>query len=86
MGWNKNSYKLSDKSYFKLRQIISSIAKTWKKVLRENQSDRSNLVLLYHQMLKNRHTLGTEKMNPIVMKKWIIISSKVKIPTSRIYF
>ena len=46
----KISYELSDKSYFKWRQIISSIPKTWKNVLKENQSDSSNLVLLDHQL------------------------------------
>ena len=30
----KISYELSDKSYFKWRQIISSIPKTWKKLLK----------------------------------------------------
>ena len=56
-------YELSDKSYFKWRQIISSIPKTWKKLLKENQSDISNLVLLDHQLLKNNRTLGIEKVN-----------------------
>ena len=59
----KISYELSDKSYFKWRQIISSIPKTWKKLLKENQSDISNLVLLDHQLLKNNRTLGIEKVN-----------------------
>ena len=45
--------------------------KTWKKVLKENQSDTSNLVLYDHQLLRNNRTLGIEKVN---------------IPTSGIYF
>ena len=81
----KISYELSDKSYFKWRQIISSIPKTWKKLLKENQIDSSNLVLLDHQLLKNNRTLGIEKMNSKEIYS-IIISSKVNIPTSRIYF
>ena len=81
----KISYNLSDKSYFKWRQIVNSIPKTWKKVLKENQSDSSNLVLLDHQLLKNNRTLGIEKMNSKEIYS-IIISSKVNIPTSRIYF
>ena len=56
----KVTYELSDKSYFKWRQIINSVPKTWKKILKENQSDSSNLVLLDHQLLKN-NTLGIEK-------------------------
>ena len=40
----KISYNLNDKSYFKWRQIVNSIPKTWKKVLKESQSDTSNLV------------------------------------------
>ena len=35
----KVTYELSDKSYFKWRQIINSVSKTWKKILKENQSD-----------------------------------------------
>ena len=35
----KVTYELSDKSYFKWRQIINSVPKTWKKILTENQSD-----------------------------------------------
>ena len=35
----KVTYELSDKSYFKWRQIINSVLKTWKKILKENQSD-----------------------------------------------
>ena len=68
----KISYNLSDKSYFKWRQIVNSIPKTWKKVLKENQSDSSNLVLLDH----NNCTLGIEKMNSKEIYS-IIISSKV---------
>ena len=76
----KITYELSDKSYFKQRQIISSIPKTWK-----NQSVSSNLVLLDHQLLKNNRALGVENMNSKEIYS-IIISSKVNIPTSRIYF
>ena len=57
----KVTYQLSDKSYFKWKQIINSVSKTWKKILKENQSESSNLVLLDHQLLKNDCTLGTEK-------------------------
>ena len=51
-------------------------------VLKENQSDISNLVLLDHQLLKNNRTPGIEKKNPKEIYS-IIISSKVNIPTSR---
>ena len=81
----KVTYELSDKSYFKWRQIINSVPKTWKKILKENQSDSSNLVLLDHQLLKNNRTLGIEKMNSKEIYS-IIISSKVNIPTPRTYF
>ena len=57
----KITYELSDQSYFKWRQIINSIPKTWKKLLRENQSDSSNLALLDLQLLKNNRTLGIKK-------------------------
>ena len=56
-----------------------------KLILKENQSDSSNLVLLDHQLLKNNGTLGIEKMNFKEIYS-IIISSKVNIPTSRTYF
>ena len=81
----KISYNHCDKSYFKWRQIVNSISKTWKKLLKENQSDSSNLVLLDHQLLKNNRTLGIEKMNPKEIYS-TIMSSKVNIPASRIYF
>ena len=81
----KVTYELSDKSYFKWRQIINSVPKTWKKILKENQSDSSNLVLLDHQLLKNNRTLGIEKMNSKEIYS-INISSKVYIITSRTYF
>ena len=55
------------------------------KSTQRNQSDSSNLVLLDHQLLNNNCTLGIEKMNPKEIY-YIIISSKVNIPTSRIYF
>ena len=55
------------------------------KILKENQSDSSNLVLLDHQLLKNNHTLGIEKMNSKEIYS-INISSKVNILTSRTYF
>ena len=38
-------------------------SKLGKKVLKENQSDSLNLVLLDHQFLQNNRTLGIEKMN-----------------------
>ena len=81
----KITYELSDQSYFKWRQIINSIPKTWKKLLKENQSDSSNLVLLDHQLLKNNRTLGIEKMNSKEIYS-IIISSKAIIPISTTYF
>ena len=83
----KVTYELSNKSYFKWRQIISSVPKTWKKILKENHSDSSNLVLLDHQLLKNKRTEkmnGIEKMNS--KEIYSIISSKVNIPTSRTCF
>ena len=55
------------------------------KFTQRNQSDSSNLVLLDHQLLKNNRTLGIEKMNSKEIYS-IIISSKVNIPTSRIYY
>ena len=76
----KITYELSDKSYFKQRQIINSIPKTWK-----NQSVSSNLVLLDHQLLKKNRTLGIEKMNSKEIYS-INISFKVNILTSRTYF
>ena len=54
-------------------------------VLKENQSDISNLVLRYHQLLKNNRTPGIEKKNSKEIYS-IIISSKVNMSTSRIYF
>ena len=81
----KISYNLSDKSYFKWRQIVHSIPKTLKRVLKENQSDSSNLVLLDYQLLKNNGTLGIEKMGSTEIYS-IIMSFKVNIPTFRIYF
>ena len=48
----------------------------WNKVLQENQSDSSNLVLLDHQLLKNNRTLEIEKMNSKEIYS-IMISSKV---------
>ena len=81
----KVTYELSDKSYFKWRQIINSVPKTWKKILKENQSDSSNLVLLDHQLLKDNRALGIVKMNSKEIYS-IIISSKVNIPTPRTYF
>ena len=74
----KITYELSDKSYVKWRQIINSVHKTWKKLLKENQSqsDSSNLVLLDHQLLKNNRTLGIEKMNSKEIYS-IIIPSKL---------
>ena len=81
----KVTYELSHKSYFKWRQIINSVPKTWKKILKENQNDSSNLVLLDHQLLKNNRTLGIEKMNSEEIYS-INISSKVNILTSRTYF
>ena len=57
----KITYELSDQSYFKWRQIINSIPKTWKKLLKENQSDSANLALLDLQLLKNNRTLGIKK-------------------------
>ena len=81
----KISYNLNHKSYFRWKQIVHSIPKTWKKVLKESQSDGSNLVLDDHQLLKNIRTLSIDKMNSKEIYS-TIISPKVNIPTSRIYF
>ena len=81
----KISYNLNDKSYFRWRQIVNSIPKTWKKVLKENQNDSSNSVRLDHQLLKNSRTIGIKNMNCEKIYS-IIISSEVNISTSRIHF
>ena len=47
--------------------------------------DSSNLVLLDHQLLKNNCTLSIDKMNSKEIYS-IVISSKLNVPTSRIYF
>ena len=57
----KISYKINSKFYFTWRQIVNSIPKTWQKVVKESQSDSSNLGLLYHQLLKNNRTVGIDK-------------------------
>ena len=54
-------------------------------MLKENQSDSSNLVLLDHQLLKSNRTVGIGKMNSKEIYS-ITISSKVNIPTSKTYF
>ena len=59
--------------------------KLGKKLLKQNQSGSSNLVLVDHQLLKNNCTLGIEKMNSKEIYS-IIISSKVNIATCRSYF
>ena len=46
----------------KWRKIVNSILKTWKKVLKESQSDSSNLVLLGHQLVKNNRILSINNM------------------------
>ena len=76
---------VKDKSYSKCRQIVNSIPKTWKKLLKESHSDSSNLVLLDHRLLKNNRSLSLDEMNSKEIYS-IIISSKFNIPTSRIYF
>ena len=49
----KIGYNLNNKSYanWRWRQIVKSIPKTRKKVLKEIQIHSSNLVLLDHQLL-----------------------------------
>ena len=59
----KISYNLKNKPYFKWRQIVNSIPKAWKKVIKESPSDGSNLVLLDHQLFKNNRILSIYKMN-----------------------
>ena len=52
-GYSFDCFKvINNKSYLKWRQIVNSIPKTWKKVLKVDLSDSSNLVLLDHQLLK----------------------------------
>ena len=63
----KISYNLSDKSYFKWRQAVDSIPKTCKKVLKENQSDSSNLALLEHQLLKNIEKMNSKEIYSIII-------------------
>ena len=81
----KINYNFSNKFYLKCRQNVNLIPKTWKKILKENENDSSNLVLLDHQLLKNNCTLGIEKIRSKEIS-FKIISSKVNVPTLRIYF
>ena len=55
------------------------------KALKESQSDTSNSVLLDHQILENNPTITIDKMNSKHIYS-IIISSKVNVPRSGIYF
>ena len=81
----KIRYNHNDKSYFNLRQIVNSVPKSWKKVLKESQSDSSNLVLLYHQIFNNNGNPSMDKMKSKEIYS-IIITSKVNIAIFRIYF
>ena len=76
----KIRYNHNDKSYFNLRQIVNSVPKSWKKVLKESQSDSdsSNLVLLYHQIFNNNGNPSKDKMKSKEIYS-IIITSKVII-------
>ena len=47
----------------------------WEKVLKDSQSDSSNLVCLYHRLLRNNRTLSIDKMNSKELNS-IIIPSK----------
>ena len=68
-----------------MEKIYQFNSQNLEKVLKGNQIDSSDLVLLDHQLLKNTRTIRIEKMNSKEIYS-IIISSKVNIPTSRIYF
>ena len=47
-------------------ETVNSVPKIWVKVLKENQSDCTNLVLFDHQLLKEIRKLSTYiKLNPI---------------------
>ena len=47
-------------------ETVNSVPKIWVKVLKENQSDCSDLVLFDHQLLKEIRKLSTYiKLNPI---------------------
>ena len=62
----KISYNLNHKSCSKWRWIVNLVPQTWGKVLKESQSDCSNLVLFNHQLLKGIRKLSTHiKLNPI---------------------
>ena len=65
---------LFNKSYFKWRQSVSLISKTWKKVLKESQSDSSNLVLLDHELLEG--ALSGAKSPLKMMKNAFYFTSK----------
>ena len=66
-------------------KLSAQFPKPGKKNTQRKSSDSSNLVLLDHQLLKNNCTLLIEKMNSKEIYSFII-STKVNIPTSRIYF
>ena len=72
----KTSYNLNDKSYFKWREIVNSIPKTWNKVLKESQSDSSILALIDHHFLKNNCILRLNKTNS--KEIYYIITSSLK--------
>ena len=62
----KSSYNLNHKSCSKGSKIVNSVPKIWVKLLKENQSDCSNLVLSDHQLLIEIRNLSTYiKLNPI---------------------
>ena len=62
----KISYNLNHKSCSKRSKIVNSVPKIWVKLLKENQSDCSNLVLSDHQLLTEIRKLSTcIKLTPI---------------------
>ena len=74
--------KLREESDF-IRLCLPNVERP--KALKESQSDTSNSVLLDHQILENNPTITIDKMNSKHIYS-IIISSKVNIPRSGIYF
>ena len=81
----KREYNLHESSYFKWLQLVGSIPKRWKCIIKENYENATNLIIHDHHLIKDLRVIILDKLTSTEIY-FIMISKVQNEPSSNIYF
>ena len=84
-GEIKTEYNLEEKMFYKWFQLYHAIPNQWKKITKTTNGSCTNIVYLFHHLVKNDEIVALEKLYSKEIYS-LIFSQNMSTPTSQQYF